>query len=74
MLAGAISREAELEKFCLKKESSIMLDVKYDGERTLISFKRGRELEMVSRNGKDQSAVYRFIRQQIQRDLSRTTI
>lgn len=41
------------------------MDVKYDGERTLISYRRGEGLEMISRNGKPQDAVYRHLHRAI---------
>jgi hypothetical protein len=41
MLAGPLLSEANLDKFCLKKKAPLLLDVKYDGERTMISYQRG---------------------------------
>lgn len=42
MLAGPLLSEANLDKFCeKKKQSPLLLDVKYDGERTLIRYKKG---------------------------------
>jgi len=41
MLAGPLVSEANLDKFCLKKKGPLLLDIKYDGERTMISYQRG---------------------------------
>jgi hypothetical protein len=61
MMAGPILNEIDLDKFCLKKQCPILMDVKYDGERTLISFERNFDLEMTSRNGKSQALNYRIL-------------
>ena len=58
MLAGPILNEANLDKFCIKKPSPLVADIKYDGERTMISYKKGESLVMISRNGKGQDDSY----------------
>ena len=65
MLAGPLVSEANLDKFCLKKKGPLLLDIKYDGERTMISYQRGQPLQMLSRNGKSQDAYYRSLHQAI---------
>jgi ATP-dependent DNA ligase len=65
MLAGPILSEANLDKFCIKGKTPLVVDVKYDGERTMISFERGEELEMISRNGKTQDEFYSKLHQTI---------
>lgn len=42
----------------MKKTCPLVADIKYDGERTMISYKKGETLEMISRNGKGQDDVY----------------
>lgn len=74
MLAGPLPTEAALDKFCLKKKAPIILDVKYDGERTLISYQKGEEIDMISRNGKSQKISYQILRERIQHQLEETDI
>ncbi len=42
MLAKPLRDVEQFEKFCAKKEGKIVADVKYDGERTLITFEKGK--------------------------------
>ena len=42
MLAGPLPSEAAFDKFCIKKGCPIVLDIKYDGERSLVSYEQGR--------------------------------
>lgn len=62
MLAGPILNEIDLDKYCLKKQCPIILDVKYDGERTLVSFNRNYDLDMTSRNRKNQTLNYQILK------------
>jgi ATP-dependent DNA ligase len=72
MLAGPLLSEANLDKFCLKKKCPLLLDVKYDGERTLISYRKGEEMEMISRNGKSQDDFYHKLHQIVAQQLEST--
>ena len=56
MLAKPIKEFNDLTTFCEKKKCDILLDLKYDGERTLITFERDAGcITMQSRNGKIQT-------------------
>lgn len=44
MLCKPLKTLADVEDFCEKKNSNILADLKYDGERTLIVYTKGGQI------------------------------
>ena len=65
MLAGPAANESQLDKFLTKKNCPIIADVKYDGERTIITYNKEYGLQMTSRNSKSQNNRYQKVYQKI---------
>ncbi len=65
MLSMPLKSIDDVWKFCGKKVSvdkqKLIADMKYDGERTLIIYRRGIGVELMSRRKKWQTEIYKSL-------------